>query len=292
MVVSEKTGGLIFKSATEVMEFAKLMAISNTGVREHLRGNPGACLAICVQALEWGMSSYAVASKSYSVNNQIAFEAQLIEAVILRRAPIKGRPKTEYSGEGDNRTLRVWAELRDEPGEIVEYISPKFGKINPKNSPLWKNDPDQQLHYFSVRAWCRRHFPDVLLGVYEREEIEHSPRIGPDRARDVTPPKTTAAKLDALAKPREEAKAEPARAEPEFDEETGDVESDSEEPFPGDETPRDRLIADLRSKIIAGAGVMGLLGTMSKEDRVLLTDADVAGLRDAEARMGKKGGAK
>ena len=40
----------------------------------------------------------------------------------------------------------------------------------------------------------------MLLGVYARDEIEDSPRIGPDRARDVTPPKTIGEKLDVLAK--------------------------------------------------------------------------------------------
>ena len=55
-------------------------------------------------------------------------------------------------------------------GEEVPLESPEIGKIQPKNSPLWKTDPDQQLGYYTIRAWARRHRPDVLLGVYDREE--------------------------------------------------------------------------------------------------------------------------
>ena len=175
-----------------------MMAISSVAVPKHLRGNPGACLAVVIQAIEWRLSPYAVANKSYSVNDRLAFESQLIQAVILQRAPIKGRLKVHYRGEGAARVCHVSAELKD--GELVDYTSPPFGDITPKNSPLWKTDPDQQHYYYSARALCRRHFPDVLLGIYARDELEDSPRIGPDRARDVTPPKTIREKLDALAK--------------------------------------------------------------------------------------------
>ena len=156
-LTQNRTGGLAFTSMSEVMEFAKLLAVSNVGIRKHLRGNVGACLAITVQAIEWQMSPFAVANKSYLVSDQIAYEAQMLNAVILRRAPIVGRFKVEYDGDGDVRTCTVSASLRD--GDVVDYKSPPFGKIMPKNSPLWKTDPDQQLFYFSSRATLPTAFP-------------------------------------------------------------------------------------------------------------------------------------
>src|SRR5215203_5966890 len=171
-------GGVTFTDAEQVMQFARMMALGNIAIPDHLRGNVGACLAIVFQAVEWRMSPFSVANKSYSVNNRLAFESQLIQAVILQRAPIRGRFKVEYTGEGEKRRCRVWAELADGTG-TVEYESPEFGKITPKNSPLWKSDPDQQLFYFAGRSLCRRHFPDVILGVYDRDEIEPVVRTGP-----------------------------------------------------------------------------------------------------------------
>lgn len=172
-----KTGGLAFTNVSEVVEIARLMSKSQTAVPKHLRDNPGACLGVALQASEWEMSPYAVANKSYVVNDRIAYEAQMINAVILRRAPIKGRFKVSYSGEGNTRRCKVSATLTD--GDVVEYESPKFSEITTKNSPLWKADPDQQMFYYSSRAMCRRHFPDVILGVYSDDEI--------DPERDVTP---------------------------------------------------------------------------------------------------------
>lgn len=163
-------GALNFGTMAEVMDFSKLMAVSEVAVPKHLRGNPGACLALVVQAVEWGMSPYAVANKSFSVNDRLAYESQLVQAVILRRAPIKGRIKFTFDGEGATR--RCTASATDsETGEVLEIITPMVRDIKVKNSPLWNSDPDQQLSYYAGRALCRRYFPDVLLGVYDRDEM-------------------------------------------------------------------------------------------------------------------------
>lgn len=183
--VSDALGGLRFQNMVEVMEFAKCMAVADTAVPKHLRGNPGMCLAVCIQALEWRFSPFAVANKSYVVNDRIGYESQLVHAVIEQRAPIIGRLRHKFDGEGDDRRCTVSATLR-ETGESLEYISPPFSKIQPKNSPLWKTKPDLQLYYNTSRDFCRAYFPDVLLGVYSQEELRD--HVGPDNAKDVSKP--------------------------------------------------------------------------------------------------------
>lgn len=167
-------GAMNLSNMTDIIEFAKLMSLSQVAVPKHLRENPGACLAVVLQASEWQMSPFSVANKSYSVNDRLAYEAQLVAAVILRRAPIKGRIKYAYEGDGEKRVCTVTVTCAD--GEVVEHRSPMFGNITPKNSPQWKSDPDQQLGYHTVRAMCRRHFPDVLLGVYTMDELQDAPQ--------------------------------------------------------------------------------------------------------------------
>jgi hypothetical protein len=207
--VSIGGGGLGFANMGEVMEFAKMMAISDVAVPKHLRRSPGACLGIILQAIEWKMSPFSVANKSYFVNDRIAYEAQLIHAVALQRAPIKGRIKFEFAGEGAKRRCKAWASIQEsiikggrvfDTAEIVEYTSPPIGEIAVKNSPLWKSDPDQQLTYYSVRALCRRHFPDVLMGIFAPDEFDTN---GVAHARDVTPKLSLEQKLDKLAAPNE-----------------------------------------------------------------------------------------
>ena len=226
LAITGGAGGVAFRDMGAVMEFAKMMAVADIGIPKHLRGNPGACLAVTVQAIEWGITPFQAANKSYSVNDRLGYESQLIHAVILARAPIRGRLKCEYSGDGPTRKCRVWAELRDGSGEVVSYESPVFAAIKVKNSPLWTGDPDQQFFYFSSRAFARRHFPDVLLGVYARDELEDSPAL-------IEPPRTGRDRLaERLGAGKEAAtsgfnagfvKSEIAKTGEAFDQETGEI---------------------------------------------------------------------
>ncbi|WP_158555067.1 recombinase RecT [Fulvimarina endophytica] len=168
------------------------MSKADIAIPKHLRQNPGACLAVCMQAFQWEMDPFAVAQKSYDVGGRMAYEAQLIAAVINTRAGLAKRPAIEYRGAGADRQCVVTFEADD--GSTHVYESPRFSTITPKNSPLWKSDPDQQLAYYSVRAGARRHFPEVILGVYDRDELSG--------AKDVTPePRPSLSARLAAAKP-------------------------------------------------------------------------------------------
>lgn len=191
-------GGLRVQTMLEVMEMSKMMAVSQQAVPHHLRNNPGMCLAVVLQALEWRMSPFSVANKSYVVNDRIAWESQLIHAVIEQRGPLTSRLRAEYEGEGEERKCFVYGKLRGESEERVwpprdaeaskqytlKALRPPTGQTGArKGSPLWDKKPDLQMFYNVSRDWARVYTPDVLLGVYTEEEIES---IGPEYAIDVT----------------------------------------------------------------------------------------------------------
>lgn len=185
--------GVSFANVGEAMDFSRLMAVSDKAIPAYMRGNVGSCLAIAIQADEWGFSAYAVARMSFVVNDVVCYMSQLIHAVIEKCAPLKQRLRCDFEGEGATRVCIVTGHIIGEVDPLI-YRSPQFGSINPKNSPLWKNDPDQQLWYTSSRAWCRRYCPDVLLGAYSKDEMEDSlppggaTHIGAANAKDITPP--------------------------------------------------------------------------------------------------------
>ncbi|WMT85611.1 recombinase RecT [Pelagibacterium sp. 26DY04] len=160
----------------EVVKFAEVMSRAGKMLPPHLQGDVGACMAVALQAFEWEMNPFAVASKSYFVNQRVAYEAQLIAAVVNTRSGIEGRLRYEFEGEGNTLKCIVTGTL---DGQECTYETPTFGQITTKNSPLWKSDPRQQLGYFAARSWARRHCPEVLLGVYDREEAA--------TMKDVTP---------------------------------------------------------------------------------------------------------
>lgn len=179
------------RDGRELMDLANMMAGAGFMVRDIYRGNPGACAALILTCARFGLDPFATSWKTYKASKSddapIAYEAQLVVSMINAGAPTKGKLRYEFRGEGTSRSCKVTG-VDAESGDLLVYESPPVSQIHPKNSPLWKSDPDQQLSYYSARNWCRRHYPQVLLGVYSREEVEEDrPEIGPDHARDVTP---------------------------------------------------------------------------------------------------------
>lgn len=174
-------GRVLPQTFGQVVEFAQMMCKGGVAIPKHLRENPGACLSVIQRSMAWEMDPWAVATKTYAVNDILAYEAQLIAAVVKKWAPIKEKV-IPYKFEGEGAEMSCSITLHHiETGEEIYYQSPKIKDIEPKNSPLWKTEKQQQLSYYSIRALCRRHFAEILLGVYDRDEAY--------AMRDVTPPK-------------------------------------------------------------------------------------------------------
>lgn len=164
---------IVPRNMSEAIEFARLMSKAQGCIRAAFRDQPGACLALSLQAWRWNADPFAVANKAFIVNDQVAYESQLIHAIVNSSPIMAKRLRQSYSGEGAKRRCKVTGWLRGED-EPFEYESPPVGDIPVKNSPLWNSDPDQQLFYFASRAWARRHVPEILLGIYTTDEIEGS----------------------------------------------------------------------------------------------------------------------
>jgi len=166
--ISVASQGVNFGNAGDMMAFANMMAQSLQAVPKSFRNAPGMCLKLVDDSIRFGMSPFALASGAYVVNDQVAYEAKVLSAIILGRAPIQDRPDYEFTGEGKARSCTVIFKTLN--GKTIKHSSPKLEDITPQNSPLWKSDPDQQLSYYTIRAASRRHFPDILMGVYDMEE--------------------------------------------------------------------------------------------------------------------------
>lgn len=161
-----------------LMDFANVMAKSALTVPQHLQGKPADCMAIAMQAAQWGMNPFAVAQKTHIVSGRLGYEAQLVNAVVQASGAIRGSFHYEYKGSGDGLECRVGAVLRGE-AEVTWGEWLRNGDVTTRNSPLWKVNPRQQLGYLQVKNWSRLHTPGAILGVYTPDELEEMPKPPP-----------------------------------------------------------------------------------------------------------------
>ena len=198
----------------KLQAFADVMAKGRATVPAHLAGSPADCMAVALQAAQWGMNPYAVAQKTHIINGTLGYEAQLVNAVINSMAPTKDRIHYEWFGpwekvigkfvektsqKGTKYIAPGWS-LADEAGCGIQVWATMKGEDEPRvlqlllsqaqvrNSTLWASDPKQQLAYLAVKRWARLHCPDVILGVYTPDEFEPAQRT----ERDVTPARSRA----------------------------------------------------------------------------------------------------
>ncbi|EAR0754686.1 enterohemolysin, partial [Salmonella enterica] len=181
----------------QLTAFANLMADSQVTVPAHLAGKPADCMAIVMQAMQWGMNPYAVAQKTHLVNGVLGYEAQLVNAVIASSSAIHGRFHYRYGGDWERCTrtkeitrdkngkngkytvterVRGWTD-EDEIGLFVQVGAILRGEseitwgeplylsgVVTRNSPLWVSNPKQQIAYLGVKYWARLYCPEVILG--------------------------------------------------------------------------------------------------------------------------------
>jgi hypothetical protein len=153
-----------------LIEFSEVMADAVVTVPDHLRGKPADCMAIAMQAAQWGMNPFAVAQKTHIVSGRLGYEAQLVNAVISSSGAIEGVFSYEFKGAGSDIECRVGARPRG-LSEIVWGEWLRNGDVQTRNSPLWKVNPKQQLAYLQVKNWARLYCPGAILGVYTDDEL-------------------------------------------------------------------------------------------------------------------------
>jgi hypothetical protein len=249
------------ENLAQAMELAHFMA-GGIGVRQWMRGNPSACLALIQISMRWGMDPYIVANKAYYANDTLSFESQLVNAVINTSGEIVGRLKVEFTGDAtggvgrETLNCRVSGRLKADPDQLFVHEQP-LQSIKIRNSPLWISNPKQQLQYYTTRAWARLYMPEVLLGIYTPDEITDG----------------AAARIEAQSTPKDDTPAPDRRDFVEEEVEDGEIEEITthlpaeEEDDAADEpaeTSTDAADAEVEEET-AGDGDTGTDGTSTSE---------------------------
>lgn len=193
-----------------MIRVSDLMANSGQAVPRHLRKNPGACFAVTLQAMRWNIDPFALGQQSYTADDSgpISYQGQAIIAALNNSPLLATRLQFEWGGPWEKIIGRfVWKESpkkTDDNGKPKKYLAKAWddneeeglwckvsallvGEREPRtlqlflmqarvrNSPLWVEDPRQQLAYLAGRRWGRLYAPDVIMGVFTPDELP-----GPD----------------------------------------------------------------------------------------------------------------
>jgi hypothetical protein len=141
-----------------------------------------------------------------------------------RKKDQNGNPILDAKGQPKKYIVPDWDFNKDEDGLSVTVSATLQGESQPReltllmkqarvrNSPLWTEDPKQQLAYLAGRRWGRLHAPDVIMGVYTPDELQEFERVKDMGPADVVEPKVD----DQLLKRGQEAAAKGRAAYQEF----------------------------------------------------------------------------
>lgn len=194
------------QALSQLTAFANLMADATIAVPDHLVGKPADCMAIVMQAMQWGMNPYAVAQKTFFVSGKLGYEAQLISAILTSSGAIRGRFHYEYGGNWENcirskdvtvkkmgskgayeKTERVrdWSD-EDEDGLYIRagavirgeseitWGEPLYlASVAIRNSPLWVTKPKQQILYLATKDWAKAYCPAAAMGFQDADDLSY-----------------------------------------------------------------------------------------------------------------------
>lgn len=162
---------LVPRSISDALELASVMSKASL-IPDHLRGKPGDCLLVIMQAQRWGMDAVSVAQCTSVVHGKLCYEGKLVAAALYATGAIDGRLRYEFTGTGAGRTVIVTG--RPHGSDVEQTVTGCVLDWQTENGN-WKKQPDDMLVYRGTRQWARRYAPEALLGVYTPDELEPAP---------------------------------------------------------------------------------------------------------------------
>jgi hypothetical protein len=167
-----------------MVRFADLMATGRATIPKELQ-NPGDCMAITMQAMNWKMNPFSVAQKVHFISGKIGYESQLVAAAVENSGAIVGGFHFEWFGpwekvvgkfeiktNADKKEFRVpgWA-LKDEEGIGIKVWATKKGESEPRYLDLLlaQARTPQEAEVYSNEEFAEKK-PDWKATVIEKKK--------------------------------------------------------------------------------------------------------------------------
>lgn len=163
-------------------------------VPEHFQNKPADCFLVAQFAFRNGLDVLGAIQCASIVRGKLCLEGKLVATLINKSPDLIGRLQYEIIAGSDDEPQKLKIKIIGKikggkpEGESVEVSWDKAKAKNPvkvkkgnewvnkepyeeKVADHWAKAPTQQLCYYGARVWQRRHMPEVLMGIFSKEEI-------------------------------------------------------------------------------------------------------------------------
>lgn len=184
---------------------AKVLA-SSALVPKHFQGNVADCLIALQIARRLNEEPMTVLQNLYVVSGRPGWSSAYMIARARRSGVFSGPITWRTAGQNGDLAVTAVAHLSDTGEEVTATADMRMAKAEgwTKNQK-YASMPEHMLRWRSAAMLIRLYAPEVMIGLPIIEEVETEPAIA--EPRDVTPPKSAAAALDAFAAEAETAAA-------------------------------------------------------------------------------------
>lgn len=186
-VTSDESGDMLFDANAfkHAMELAKIISQSAL-IPPHLRGRIPDILLALYMARIMGENPLLVLQSIHVISGRAGWSAQYLIARANGSGRFRGPIRWRQVGEGPTLAVTAYATLA-ETGDDVEYtVSMATARAEgwANRNPKYQTMPELMLRYRSATLLVRLFCPDVLMGLYEREELVDSGHGGGAQNRE------------------------------------------------------------------------------------------------------------
>jgi hypothetical protein len=160
---------------SRLMAWARSMANSEL-VPQAFRGKADSVLVALSLAEQMQMPPLMVLQNVVIIKGTPGWKAQFVVALLNRSGRFRGPLRWTTSGKGESLAVTCWA-LLAEDGERIEVTVPlsmaraeRWG-VSEKGTNKYDTMPEQMLRWRSATFLGRLYAPEVLLGMYDSEEL-------------------------------------------------------------------------------------------------------------------------
>ena len=172
------------KTLAEAKELSAMLAGART-IPEALQKSPADVMAIVMAGAELGLAPMQAIRALVLIKGKPTLSADAMGALVKSRRDVCQYLVVKHS-DGQRATYET--QRVGDPTPTVMGFTLDEAKVAGLSGDSWRKFPAAMLRARALSAICRTVYPDLLLGVYDPDELAPEPR-------DVTPPRPTPANV-------------------------------------------------------------------------------------------------